>query len=186
MSAAQQKPVRPGVRIAFCGMAVGLSVVIMLMGGLIPAAVYAVPLLCGLVLLPISIEFGRTTAWATFAATALLAMMLDFDKEAAFFYLFIGYYPIVKWSLDKLSPPALRLIAKLALFTVSVVAMYALMNLLFPMEAFMREFREMGTLLLLGLLVVYDVSMLLYDRLMMAALMIYANRIRPQLRFLKR
>ena len=183
---ANRKPQKPAVVAAFAGMAVGLSVVIMMLGGLIPAAVYIVPLLCGLLLLPVSIEFGRPTAWAAFAATAVLALVLDFDKEAAFFYLFIGYYPIVKWSLDKLSPPALRLIAKLALFTVLIVAMYALMNLLFPMEAFMREFREMGTLLLLGLLVVYDVSMLLYDRLMMAALMIYANRIRPQLRFLKR
>ena len=47
-------------------------------------------------------------------------------------------------------------------------------------------FQLCGNHILLGLLVVYDVSMLLYDRLMMAALMIYANRIRPQLRFLKR
>ena len=186
MSAAQQKPVRPGVRIAFCGMAVGLSVVIMLMGGLIPAAVYAVPLLCGLVLLPISIEFGRTTAWATFAATALLAMMLDFDKEAAFFYLFIGYYPIVKWSFEKIPSKALRMVLKILLFTASIVVMYLLLNLLMPMEAFMQEFHEMGTVLLIGLLVVYVFSMMLYDRLLIAALMLYANRIRPKFRFLKR
>ena len=90
------KAVKQSIKIAFCGIAVGLSIVFMLLGGLIPAAVYAVPLLCGLVLLPVSIEFGKPTACATFAATALLALMLDFDKEAAFFYLFIGYYPIIK------------------------------------------------------------------------------------------
>ena len=181
-----RKPVKSSITAAMCGMAVGLSVVIMLMGGLIPAAVYVVPLLCGLVLLPISIEFGKPVAWATFAATAILAMILDFDKEAAFFYLFIGYYPIVKWSIDRITAKPVRVAVKLALFTVSVLIMYGLLNLLFPMEAFMQEFREMGTWMLIGLLIVYDISMLMYDRLLFAALMIYANRIKPKLRFLRR
>ena len=41
-------------------------------------------------------------------------------------------------------------------------------------------------LALLGLLVVYDISMLLYDRFLFAALLIYANRIKPRMRFLHR
>ena len=180
------KAVKQSIKIAFCGMAVGLSIVFMLLGGLIPAAVYAVPLLCGLVLLPVSIEFGKPTAWATFAATALLALMLDFDKEAAFFYLFIGYYPIIKWSFERIRSAPLRLILKLALFSLSVVLMYVLLHLLFPMEAFMQEFKEMGTWMMLGLLVAYDISMLLYDRFLFAALLIYANRIKPRMRFLHR
>ncbi len=179
-------PVKASLRVAFSGMAVGLSVVLMMMGGLLPVAVYIIPLLCGLVLLPISVEFGKATAWATFAATAILAMMLDFDKEAAFFYLFIGYYPIIKWQLDKIRRKPLRIAVKLALFTVSIIVMYLLLSLLFPMAQFMQEFHEMGTLLLIGMLVVYDISMLLYDRLLMAALMIYANRIRPKFRFLRK
>ena len=112
--------------VAFCGMAAGLSMVILLLGGIIPIATYAVPMLCGLLLLPILLEFGEKAAWATFFAVAALALMLDFDKEAAFFYLFIGYYPIVKWRLDKLKPKALRITAKIALFSVSMVVMYAL------------------------------------------------------------
>ena len=177
---------KASVRIAMCGMAVGLSVIFMMMGGIIPAAVYIVPLLCGLVLLPVSIEFGKPTAWATFAATTALALILDFDKEAAFFYLFIGYYPIVKWSLDGIRSKPLRILAKLALFTLSVIIMYALLNLLFPLEAFMQEFHEMGTLMLIGLLVIYDISMFLYDRMLIAMLMIYANRVRPRFRFLRK
>ena len=181
-----RREVKGSVRIAFCGMAVALSVVIMLIGGLIPAAVYAVPLLCGLLLLPISIEFGQKYAWATFAATAVLSLILDFDKEAAFFYLFISYYPIVKWSFERIRSVPLRYAAKLMLFTTSVLLMYGLLNLLFPMEAFMQEFHDMGTAMLIGLLVAFDVSMLLYDRLLVGALLIYANRIKPRLRFLRR
>ncbi len=174
------------VRVAYCGMAVALSVVIMLLGGLIPVAVYAVPLLCGLVLLPVKIEFGDASAWATFAATALLSLILGIDKEAAFFYLFIGYYPLVKWKLDSIRRRPVRLLAKIALFAGTIILMYSCLQLLFPMEAFMQEFHEMGTVMLCGLLVMYVFAMLLYDRLLMAAVMIYANRIKPKLPFLRK
>ena len=173
------------VQAAYCGMTVGLSVVVMLMGGLIPIAVYAVPLICGLLLLPVTIEFGKPSAWATFAATALLALILDFDKEAAFFYLFVSYYPILKWSIDRIRSKPVRLITKLLLFSVSVTVMYLLLWLLFPMEAFMQEFHELGTAMLFALLAVFDICMLMYDRLLFFALMIYANRIKPKLKFLR-
>ena len=92
---------RQSLMIAFCGMAAGLSVAIMLLGGVIPAATYAVPMLCGLLLLPVLLEFGPKAAWTVYIAVSLLALMLGFDKEAAFFYIFIGYYPIVKWKIER-------------------------------------------------------------------------------------
>lgn len=171
---------------AFCGMAAGLSVVIMLMGGIIPAATYAVPMLCGLLLLPILLEFGAKAAWITYLATALIALLMGFDKEAAFFYIFIGYYPIVKWKLDRIRSRPLRLAAKLGLFTGAIVIMYGFMYLLFPLQAFAQEFREMGIWLSTLFVLVYDLCMLIYDRLLLPLSMIYINRIRPRLSFLLR
>ncbi|MBR5111162.1 MAG: hypothetical protein IK099_13370 [Clostridia bacterium] len=176
---------RQSMMIAFCGMAVGLSMVIMLLGGVIPAAAYAVPMLCGLLLLPILLEFGETAAWAAFFAVAALALMLDFDKEAAFFYLFIGYYPIVKWRLDRIKKKGLRFLVKTLLFTVSLAAMYALLALLFPALAVLRDFEEMGAAMSVLFAAAYLFCMLLYDRLLMGCVMIYANKIRPRLTFLK-
>ena len=181
----RSKARRQSTMAAFCGMAAGLSMVIMLLGGVIPIATYAVPMLCGLLLLPILLEFGETAAWATFFAVAALALMLDFDKEAAFFYLFVGYYPIVKWKLDRIKKKGLRLLAKIALFTVSIVVMYALLALLFPMLAVMKDFEEMGVILSVMFVMAYVFCMLLYDRLLMGCVMIYANKIRPKLTFLK-
>lgn len=177
---------RQSVMVAFCGMAAGLSVVIMLLGGVIPAAAYAVPMLCGLALLPVLLEFGRRAAWATFFAVAALALLMDFDKEAAFFYLFMGYYPIVKWNLDKIKPKAKRIAVKLLLFTFAIVLMYALLNLVFPVAAALEEFREMGVALSIGFVILYDGCMLLYDRLLMAAVLLYGSRIRPKLKILQR
>ena len=171
--------------VAFCGMAAGLSMVILLLGGIIPIATYAVPMLCGLLLLPILLEFGEKAAWATFFAVAALALMLDFDKEAAFFYLFIGYYPIVKWRLDKLKPKALRITAKIALFSVSMVVMYALLELLFPVLAVLKDFEEMGVVMSVLFLAAYVLCMMLYDWLLIYYVMLYGNKIRPRLKFLR-
>ena len=170
---------------AFCGMAAGLSMVIMLLGGVIPIATYAVPMLCGLLLLPILLEFGEKAAWATFFAVSALALVLDFDKEAAFFYLFMGYYPIVKWKLDKVKRKPLRIILKLLLFTASITAMYALLALLFPALDALRDFRELGVALTVLFVAAFVFCMMLYDRLLMGCVMIYANKIRPKLKFLK-
>jgi hypothetical protein len=100
----RKKARRQSAMVAFCGMTVALSVVLLLLGGVIPVATYAVPMFTGLLLLPVLLEFGYKAAWTTFFAAALLSLFLDFDKEAAFFYLFVGYYPIIKWRLDRLQP----------------------------------------------------------------------------------
>ena len=185
-----EKPTRASARrqsamMAYCGMAAGLSIVIMLLGGVIPAATYAVPMLCGLLLLPILLEFGPAATWTTFAATGLLTLLLGLDKEAAFFYLFLGYYPIVKGRLDKLRRP-FRTLAKIALFSLALAAMYGLLYLLFPMAAFMREFGEMGGLLTAVFFIAFVGVLLLYDRVLDRLLLVYAIRIRPKLPFLRR
>ena len=72
---------KQSVKAAFCGMAVGLGTVLMLLGGVIPVATYAVPMLCGVLLLPILAEFGPGTAFVTFLTTALAALLMDMDKE---------------------------------------------------------------------------------------------------------
>ncbi|MBO4836423.1 MAG: hypothetical protein J5564_01885 [Clostridia bacterium] len=177
---------RQSMRAAYCGMAAALSAALMLLGGVIPAATYAVPMLCGLILLPVLLEFDSRAAWITYAAAALIALLMDADKEAAFFYIFLGYYPIIKWRLDRVRSRPLRLLAKTALFLCSMGLMYGLLALLFPMAAFMREFGEMGLWMTILFVLLYVVCMLIYDRILLPMAMIYMNRIRPRLRFLKR
>ena len=186
MSSTRKSARRQSVTVAFCGMAAALSVVIMLIGGVIPVATYAVPMLCGSLLLPILIELRKSAAWATFFSVAFLSLILGFDKEAAFFCLFIGYYPIVKWPLDKIRPKWKRALCKGLLFTVAIGIMYALLYLLFPMEAMIQEFREMGIVLSVGFVIAYVGCMFLYDFLLVRLLPLYANRIRPKLKFLSR
>jgi len=173
-------------QVAFCGMAASLSIVIMLMGGIIPIATYCVPMLCGLLLLPILLEYGQKSAWLTYISVALIALVMGFDKEASFFYIFIGYYPILKWKIDRVKVKRRRFLLKFLLFTGTITLMYSLLFLLMPMDAIVQEFNDMGLALTIVFVIVYDLCMFLYDFMLTPLVFIYANKFRPKLRFLRK
>lgn len=177
---------RQSAKMAFCGLTVALSAALMLSGGLIPIATYVAPMAAGLLLLPVLLEYGQKTAWTAFAAAAILSLMLDADKEAAFFYLFLGYYPIVKWRMDRLKLKPLRVAAKLFLFFAATVLMYALMGFVLGMEAVVAEFQEMGALFFAAFAALFALCMLLYDRLLAPMAVLYVRRLKPRLKFLNR
>ena len=135
-------------KVAFCGMMVALSVALMLTGGLVPIATYCAPMLGGMLLLPIMLEYGRKTAWTAYIATSLIVLTLGVDKEAAFFYLFLGYYPIIKWNIEKIGKKPLRLALKLVVFNAAIFLMYAILGFVLHMDAVVAEFTEMGAWLL--------------------------------------
>lgn len=173
-------------KVAFCGMMVALSVALMLTGGLIPIATYCAPMLSGILLLPIMLEYGKKTAWTAYIATALIVLTLGVDKEAAFFYIFLGYYPIIKWNIDQLKKKPVRLALKLIVFNAAIVLMYSVLGFLLHMDAVVEEFAEMGAWVLGLFVILMNVSLLLYDRLLVPLTVIYVNKLRPRLRFLVR
>lgn len=172
-------------KIAFCGLMVALSVTLLLSGGLIPVATYCAPMAAGILLLPILLEYGKKTAWTAFAATALLTLLMDTDKEAAFFYLFLGHYPLLKWEIERIPRKQLRMPCKLVYFNLSVAAMYAILSFLLNMEALVQEFTQMGGFLLAAFLILLNICLLLYDRLLFPMIYLYANKIKPRLRFIR-
>ena len=173
-------------KIAFCGLMVALSVTLMLTGGLIPIATYCVPMFGGILLLPILLEYGKKTAWTAFAAAGIITLLMDTDKEAAFFYLFFGYYPLIKWDIERIKSKQLRFCCKLLIFNASIVLMYTILGFLLNMQALVEEFTQMGGVLLIAFILVFDLCLMLYDRLLFPLILLYVNRIQPKLKFLKK
>lgn len=150
--------------LALCGMMTALGVVLLCLGAIVPFAVYACPILASCVLLVLREKCRRSYAWCCWVATALLALVLGPDKEAAALYVFLGYYPLVQPRLDTIRRPVLRWAAKLALAVAAVGSMYALLIHVFCLAGVVEEFAATAPLLLwvtaaLGLVVfvVYDV-----------------------------
>ena len=148
--------------VALGGTLAALAVVFMMLGGIIPIGTYCCPILASLLLIPVLDCCGVGLAWAWYGAVGILGALMCPDKEAAAVFVFFGYYPICKPYLDRL-PKLLRRLCKALLFNLSVVVMYALLILVLGMAALGEEFRQTGTVMLILLLVLGNVTFLLVD-----------------------
>lgn len=150
--------------LALCGVMTALSVVLLCLGGVIPLAVYACPMLASCALLVLREMCCAQYAWCCWASVALLTLLLGPDKEAAALYLFLGYYPLLQPKIDAIRRPALRWLVKLALVAVSVGTMYLVLLYVLGLTQVTEEFADTAPWLLwitaaLGLVVfiVYDI-----------------------------
>ena len=171
-----RKQSNPAYRLALCSLMAALSVAMMLASSLIPILTYASPLAAGVMLIPVICEFGTGYAWMTWSVTAVLGLLLCADREAAFFYLLLGYYPVLKPGLDRIPVRALRVMGKLALFAAAMTAEFMIL-------AFVLGLEDMRTELLLNLAVYAMLVgiMMIYDRTLDRLLLVYRYRLRPKL-----
>ncbi len=153
-------------RTAWCGLLAAVSVVCLMMGSLIPAALYACPILAMAALLPLREQFGRSAALTTYSIVSLLALLLVPDKELALLYVFFGWYVPLQPFLDRLRPRPLRIAAKLALSNLAMLTLYGLLIFVFQLQSVLEELEGLNTLWLLILLLSANSLFVLTDILL--------------------
>lgn len=149
--------------IALGGMMAALAVVIMSLGGLIPVATFVCPMLCMMLLSFVVRMCGQRIGWAWYGAVSILSLLLGPDKEAAFVFLFLGFYPLVKPKLDSRK---YGIVWKLLLFNAAVLLMYWMLIHLFGMDQIASEYRELGTVMTFVMLVLGNVTFFLLDQVL--------------------
>ena len=143
-------------QIAVCGVTAALGVVIMMLGAVLGIGMYLAPMLVGVCLIPIRREWGAKYQILLWIAISLLSLILVSDPEENLMFLgLFGWYPILRPTLQKLRP-VLRLIVKLLIFNVVVIALELLLMLVLVPEG-------MGTALTVLLLALGNVTSLVYD-----------------------
>ncbi len=152
-------------QVALGGVLAALAVVILLLGGIIPVGTYAAPMLAALPLVILLTELPKSLCFGWYCIVALLGVLLCPDKETAFVFVFLGWYPLAKPGLDRL-PRLPRLLGKLLAFNASMAALYALLILVFHLEALAQEAKETGLVMLLVILLLGNLSFLLFDVLL--------------------
>ena len=150
-------------RTALCGLLAALAVVFLMMGSLIPAALYACPILAMLALLPVREEFGRSTALTAYAAVSILAVLLVPDKELALLFVFFGWYPPVQPLLDRIRPRILRAAVKLILANGAAVLLYSLLMWVFQLASVTEELKDITGAMLTVLLLCANILFVLTD-----------------------
>ncbi len=165
-------------RMALCGLMAALSLVVVLMGGLISLATFACPMLAMTCLLPVLRECGARLSLALYAAVSILALLLVPDKELAAFYIFFGFYPVLRPVLNRLPGRFPRIAAKCGIFTAAMLCMYLLLLKLFRLEAVVEEFSAYSPLMTAGLLALGNVTFLLFDRMLSQLALLYERKLR--------
>lgn len=152
--------------LALCSLLGALAVVFLFLGGVLPLAFYACPLLASAALLPVREECRRSYQWCCFFAAALLGLLLGPDKESALLFCFLGYYPLVQPRLDAIRSRVLRALTKLGLYTLAIGAMYALLLFVFRLDAVTAELAATAPWLIAVTFALGAVLLLLYDELL--------------------
>ena len=133
-------------RMALCGVLAALAVALMFLGGTVPFASIACPVLASLVLIPVYCECGWKWGLLWYAAVRAAA-----------------------WTV------------KLVYVNAAVFAAYGLMLYVFHLTAVMEDFEGMGKAMLAVLLVLANVTFVIYDVLIARLEIYYHVRLRPKL-----
>ena len=169
-------------RMALGGMLTALSVVFLCAGGILPLATFCCPILAMLCVLPVLEEYGAKAALLTYAASAILGLLLCPDKEVALLYAFLGWYPVVCPHLNrKFRRKPVNMAVKLALFAAAVSLMYALAIHLLGMTYLAAEYAAEGRVLLALTAVLAGMVWLLFDKVLLRFTTIYRRKWRGKL-----
>lgn len=162
--------------LAFAAVISALGTVLLCLGAVIPFSTYACPAIASAAVLIVNEEGGRKYALCSYAVVSALSVMLSPDKEAALIFVFLGYYPVFKASFDRLRPRGIRIAAKLGLCAAAMSSLYALLILVFRLEAVVREFQETAPFLLAATAALGGVTFLAYDLALQRITHLYRSR----------
>ena len=150
----------PASSVALGGVLAALALVIMGLGGMIPVATYVLPVIAMLLLKVVLKICGRRVAWAWYGAVAILSVLICPDPEAAFVFVFIGYYPILKPWMDSKRG---GIIYKILLFNGTMLVLYWSLMHIMGMTALQQEFSEMGNVMVILLLILGNLTFFMLD-----------------------
>ena len=169
--------------LSFCGIMAALGVVIMLLGGVLGVATYIAPLAASVCLLPLLYEFGRGSALMGFIVTAVLSALICADKEQAFFYIFIGYYPVVRGFFARIGARPLRILAKAVFFAAALAAMFAFLIFILKLGDLISDLVSFAVWLRICFFAALLLTLMLYDLALGLMERLYLFRLRPKLKF---
>ena len=175
---------RSTFKIALCGVLAAVGVGLLMGSSVIPLLDYSLAGAAGLVLIPILFEVSAKWAMMTYVSVGLTSLLLVPNKEPVFLYLFVlGYFPILKYTVDfKVKNRFWRLAIKLAVVNVGVAVSYFLMLKVIGMPLLQEEFAAMGTAMLVVLVVLYNITAVVYDLALTKIWFLYHKVIGPKLK----
>ena len=170
-------------RVALGGIVSALCLVTMFLAGVIPVLYLLLPGIAGILLMIIAVEVNTGWAFLTYLAVSLLSIFVTFDKEAALvFIMFFGHYPILRFYIEKIPLRLIKLLIKLAVFNVCIIAYFYVTVYIFGLDEMLEEFDEIGKYGAYIMLGISNLVFLVYDIDLVVMYNLYRKRLMPKFR----
>ena len=171
---------RIAFKVALCGVFSGLALVFLLLTTVIPVGTYALPIVSGILLVAVAVEFNTKWAFAAYFAVSVLSFLLSGDKEAVlYFIMFFGFYPIVKKCFERIKSKVLSMILKYLLFNACMIGEFFIGVYLLGIPA--ESFSIFGVNLPLVFLALGNIAFYLYDKCVTVMIGYYITNLRKRL-----
>lgn len=169
-------------RIALGGVISSISVFMMFCSGIFPMLDYTIPTFTGFLMVIMIVEVNAAWAFMTYVAVSLLAVLITPNLQVSLlFIMFMGYYPILKFYLDKMKARLAANIIKLAVFNIAVISFYLLFQYVFMTEDLLEGMERFGKYAALVLLLMANAFFFLYDKLVGDLTVMYVNWFRRKI-----
>mgnify|MGYP006962943283 CR=1 FL=1 len=166
-------------KVTFCGIAVALSTVFMLLS-YFPYLTYAIPAITGLLTMVIVIEIGvKWALCAYFAASVLIFIFAEPESKLMYICLF-GYYPILKALVERIGKAVPEWIIKFAVFNASALTVYYLLAGVFGIST--EDFGTLGKYSEYIFLIAGNIVFVLYDIAISRVSAVYMNLLHPKIK----
>ncbi len=159
-------------KVSLGGIITALSIVLMMLAGITSSLVYAIPMITGLFLMVLVIEFGRGFTTFVYVSVSIISILLLGNKEAAIMYIaFFGYYPIIKSVFEKHFKGIICWLFKYVLFNISMIAFYFVSTKIFMISY--EDIESFSKYAIWVLLLAGNILFLMYDILLTRLVTIY-------------
>ena len=150
--------------------------------GMFPMLDYAIPTFAGFLMVIMIVETSARWAVTTYAATSFLSLLVTPNYQATLlFILFMGYYPILKFYLDRMKNKAVSVAIKYIVFNAAIIIFYMLFQYVFVGADMLEGMEMFGRYAVLVIWLAANAFFFLYDRVLTQLIDLYVNWFRKKI-----
>lgn len=151
-------------KVALGGICTAVCLIIMFCSGFLPMLDYTIPTFAGFMMVVMTVEINSKWAVAAYAAVSILCIFVTPNYEASLlFILFMGYYPILKFNLDKSKNKIISWIIKLAVFNAAAILFFLAFQYIFTAGKMLEGMEMFGKYAVAVLWLIAEGAFLIYD-----------------------
>lgn len=169
-------------RISLGGIITAICLALMFCTGMFPMLDYTIPAFAGFLMVIMIVETQARWAVTTYAAVSAFCLLVTPNYQASLlFILFMGYYPILKFYLEKIKSKYVAWIIKYAVFNAAIAVFFLIFKYLITSVDILEGLEKFGKYAVIILWLAANVFFLLYDMVLGQLINLYVHWFRRKI-----